>query len=690
MFQLTLSSVAIVFSLSYGGYLLSRREWRISKLALLGGLLSCGGVEFFDLKILLFPDQLMFWKQGSLLAESCQPFFWLLYALTFSREEGERGLSLTSRLILLSTFGFLLAAMLIPISDIFYSPDFVDEKMLFLGSEGYFFYVAMMSFMVFAMFHLERTLVAMPRPDRWRIKFEVIGAGLLLTVLVIYYSQALLYRSLDMNLMPVRSLSLALGVSLMAFSRIRRGEAVRSIRISREIAYRSIVILAVGFYLIGLGLFGAGMRYFNFTFNRAFFISLAVLFGVGIVTVLLSEQSRRRIQVVLHKNFYQRKYDYRDEWLQFTARLASAKNREELERGILDFFAETFSLAGAALYLREPETGDYRCSTCLEQNTTAPPLSGNHPLMEKMRLHDWVVSLPEEAQAGLKGELARLYQTGCSFLVPLRFDQNLEGFVALGRRIYQQERLTYEDFDMMKILSHQAVGMLLSHKLYSQLAAANEMAAIGRVSTFVIHDLKNLVSGLAMVVDNARSYIDDPEFRDDMFETLENTVSNMKGLIARLQNVKQKPLLECTSCDLLEIAKAAVAFSGDMGVDVDGGQVFIHGDATELQKVILNLIHNAREASTPGNGPSIEVGKEEMAFVRVIDQGCGMAEEFIRTRLFKPFETTKKKGMGVGLYQCRQIIEGHGGRIEVKSAEGEGSAFTVWLPLATMEGRQII
>ena len=104
---------------------------------------------------------------------------------------------------------------------------------------------------------------------------------------------------------------------------------------------------------------------------------------------------------------------------------------------------------------------------------TAPPLSGNHPLMEKMRLHDWVVSLQEEEQVGLKGELARLHQTGCSFLVPLRFDQSLEGFVALGRRIYQQERLTYEDFDMMKILAHQAVGMLLSYKLYSQLARNN-------------------------------------------------------------------------------------------------------------------------------------------------------------------------------------------------------------------------
>jgi hypothetical protein len=58
-----------------------------------------------------------------------------------------------------------------------------------------------------------------------------------------------------------------------------------------------------------------------------------------------------------------------------------------------------------------------------------------------------------------------------------------------------------------------------------------------------------------------------------------------------------------------------------------------------------------------------------------------MAEEFLRERLFKPFETTKPKGFGIGLYQCRQIVEAHGGRIEVRSAPEQGSEFTVYLPL---------
>jgi signal transduction histidine kinase len=123
-----------------------------------------------------------------------------------------------------------------------------------------------------------------------------------------------------------------------------------------------------------------------------------------------------------------------------------------------------------------------------------------------------------------------------------------------------------------------------------------------------------------------------------------------------------------------------------------GTDIVLHGesvasliDRAEIGKVILNLAHNALEA-TGGKGPvSIEVGVNDgdgSAFIRCHDQGCGMTENFIRERLFRPFESTKLKGFGIGLYQCRQIVEAHGGRIDVQSVVGQGAEFTVWLPFA--------
>jgi signal transduction histidine kinase len=120
--------------------------------------------------------------------------------------------------------------------------------------------------------------------------------------------------------------------------------------------------------------------------------------------------------------------------------------------------------------------------------------------------------------------------------------------------------------------------------------------------------------------------------------------------------------------------------SGHLGLEVAGDSVLAAVDVAELQKVLLNLIHNAAEASLEGQRIGIEVGENKGAFIRVTDSGAGMSAEFIHTRLFKPFETTKEKGMGIGLYQCRQIIEGHGGHIDVQSKLGGGTTFTLWLP----------
>jgi hypothetical protein len=680
MQQIFLSILAVVFGLIYIVVLLLRHKVSVPIFAQVGGLVALVVLEACDLGAVLYPADLSYWKMGAFVAEAWLPGCWLLYSLTFARQGGRRAISRLAQLFLLIAFVFPLVVFL-PATMLFYSPDFVSEMMLFLRPWGYAFYVGVMALLVVTLFNLEQTLMTLPRNERWKIKFEIIGAGTILTVLVIYYSQALLYRSIDMNLMPVRSFSLISGICMMAYSRYRRGVAPARIRVSQELVYRSVVILSVGFYLVVLGVFGTGMRYLDLSDNRAFVVGLAIVVGLIFVTVLLSEKIQQRIRVTLHKNFYQQKYDYRNNWLLFTAKLERAKSREELEWVIVDFYSETFLLNWAALFLRDHEDGRYGCSACCERNVARLSMNDEHPLISQMREHDWVVDLNNTPKELVKDDWLQLHHFGASLLVPLRFDQRIEGFIALGPHLGDRTSLTYEDYDLMKILANQAIGVLLSHKLYADLLLAQEMAAIGRVSTFVIHDLKNLVSGLALVVDNSREYIDDPEFRVDMFETLENTVANMNVLIARLQHVKQQPQLRMAPADLLAIAKTAAHLAGNHMVKVDGESVVVRCDSLELQKVVLNLLHNAREASPEGAPIAVVVGCTDMAFLQVSDTGHGMSSEFISERLFKPFETTKKNGVGIGLYQCRQVIKAHGGQIVVRSFEGEGSIFTLWLPL---------
>jgi putative PEP-CTERM system histidine kinase len=470
---------------------------------------------------------------------------------------------------------------------------------------------------------------------------------------------------------------MAVGVSLMLFSRICRGMPT-GLQVSKTLAYRSIVIAAVGIYLIGLGLAGEGMRYLGASSQRLFFAAIALLGGIALCAVLLSETLRRKARVFLHKNFYKAKYDYRKHWVDFTQALSTARDEPALHLAILGSYCDAFSIRGAALFLREGEGGDFRCAA-VHELSPIDDMRKDSPLVAYLEQHRWVYCREERPEV-LSDSHAVFQHQAIRFGVPLLFEETLAGFILLGPPIDPDELFIYEDFDLMKVMARQATSALLNLKFAEQLSTAREMAAIGKVSAFVMHDLKNSVSNLALVVENARNYMDDPEFQKDMLETLDNSVQRMKGLIERLKNFEKKTRLELVSCELSTLVAATVAEVPKAGITVAGGPVNCLVDRSEVAKVVQNLLLNALDA-TAGNGPvHLEVGSNGMAFIRCRDQGCGMSAEFIRERLFKPFATTKKKGFGIGLYQCRQVVEAHGGRIEVKSAVGEGTEFTVWLP----------
>jgi hypothetical protein len=510
------------------------------------------------------------------------------------------------------------------------------------------------------------------------VKFEVIGAGILLTMYLVYFSQGLLHRSLDMSLLPARSISLMAAIAFMAFSHFRRGEAAR-IQVSREFAFRSLVVLAVGGYLFGLGVLGEGLRFLDPGLQRTLLTVAGLAGGVGIIIVFLSEGMRRKIKVSLHKNFYQNKYNYRDQWLQFTRRIGTARNQEELHQAILTVIGETFAVQDTILYLRDPD-GDAFWAIAAHGATLPPePFTSDNPLLRYLAGREWIFSSRDENPQIWRENRSFLEDGGISFIIPLHFDRNLEGFILLGQPVNRREDYTYEDFDLMKLLAAQAASTILSLRLADQLAGSRELAAIGKVSAFVLHDLKNLVSSLALVVENARHCLDDEDFRADMLLTLNSNVVQMRNLIGRLQDLEEKPTLDLQAGDLAAVVREGARLAGDRGIEITGGPVPAHFDPEEMRKVALNLLLNAREAGN-GQAVQVEVGGNERVYFRVRDKGSGMSEEFIRRRLFRPFETTKRKGFGIGLYQCKHIVEAHGGTIEVNSTPGYGSEFTVWLP----------
>ena len=404
--------------------------------------------------------------------------------------------------------------------------------------------------------------------------------------------------------------------------------------------------------------------------------------GIGLVTVLLPETLKRKMKVLLHKHFYTNKYDYRVQWLQLTDRLSSSKTWEELLRTILSSFCDTFGMGSAALFLSVEGKGIYYNAVLFEMEPVDKVFSKDNPLIRYMESTRRIFNIKDDNREIMEENRDFLLKNRIYFAVPLYSNSEVEGFIALGRPFNKKEIYTYEDYDLMRTFAQHAASAILNLRLSDELAIAREMEAIGKVSAFVIHDLKNLASAVSLIVDNAGDYMGDPGFQKDMIQSLRNTMDKMKRLTARLRNLEEKQFLNRGLTDLrwLVCDTAGMIAAGE--VKVDARPVFSKVDADELQKVILNLVLNAVEA-TGGKGPVfIEAGGDEMAFIRVRDNGCGMTEEFQRRHLFKPFSTTKAAGLGIGLYQCKQIVEAHGGWIEVKSEAGKGSSFTVHLPLA--------
>ena len=670
-------SIAAAITLLVGaGYAIHQERSRTG-LFLFAALTSTALLELFDLLSLAMPAHAFFWKQCSLTVEALLPPFWILCSLTFARQSGPEKIGRGFKVVVAVTFLFSILPRILPLSAFFYAPDFPDERLLFLGNAGFFFYIALMASLVMALVNFEVTLSNASPDAFWKIKFELIGLVTILTVQVFYYSQALLYRSLNMNYLPVRSFLYLVAAALIAFSLVCRHGKVH-IHVSRQVAFKSVVLFAVGAYLILLGLLGEGMQHFGTFFPRTLTITVAFLCGIGLLILLFSDRIRREIKVVLHKNFYQQKHDYRTQWLNFTEQLSTSRSGEELLQRILSAYCDMFGFSGSAMFLLEKNNGGYCLLAEYEMELPEHVITPDNSLIRFMDKSAWVISVAED-NSEISTEDAQFFRENLtSFVVPLFGGEHLQGFIVLGQPINSKEVYIYEDYDLMKTVARQASLAIMHQRLSEQIAHAREIEAIGNVSTFVAHDLKNLVSNLSLIVENAARYIHNPDFQKDMLASLGNTVVKMQKLISRLKNLGEPGHVNQQRVNLLELVKKTAQLVVGNRATVSGTAEIVSVDENEIQKVILNLIMNGIEASDTHESVAIEVGCSSVPYISVIDRGCGMPARFLRKELFKPFRTTKKQGLGIGLYQCRQIIEAHGGRIEVSSEEGSGSVFTVW------------
>lgn len=642
----------------------------------------------------LFSEALR-WQRLSLVAAAFVPGSWLLFSLCFARANRDAFLA-TWKWVIFATFAFPLClatifgnALLVEISDL-------DESALplfRLGWSGYAFYHFFLLGTILILMNLEKTLRASSGTMRWQIKFVILGLGSLFAVRLYTSSQTLLFSAVDMDLDAVNSAALIVASLLIVVSLVRAQLLHGEVYLSQTFVYNSVTVLAVGLYLLAVGVMAKAVSYLGGSQAlpvAAFFVFVALL---GLAITLLSDQLRREIQRFLYRHFRLPRYDYRKEWMTFTQRTTSLVDIHHLCAAIASSVGETFGVSSVTIWLLDDAQERFVLggSTVFSEGQARVIKSAEKGALELVRAMrdqkipvdfdgpatDWAAALKE---ANRDYFLAAEIRYG----VTLAAGHRMMGVMTLGDRV-TKEPLSVEDYDLLTTIAEQAAASLLNLKLSEDLLRAKEMEDFQTFSAFLIHDLKNLASTLSLTMQNLSIHFDKPEFRADLVQTMAKSLNRLNAMCGRLSLLGKRQDMRMTESDLNELVAATAG-------DLDGSlkapliqnlqptrRLLI--DPEQMQKVLINLILNANDAV--GDRGEIQVMTEEQngwVTLCVKDNGCGMSKEFINRSLFQPFQTGKSHGLGIGLFQCKKIVDAHRGRIEVESEEGKGSSFRIMLP----------
>ena len=461
-------------------------------------------------------------------------------------------------------------------------------------------------------------------------------------------------------------------------------------RLSRTAAMRTLILLGAAAYLIVIALTGAVARAVGGDYAElAQGISLLVALGTGGL-MLASARSRAWLSVMISKHFFEHRYDYRAEWMRFTATLGQGGGEDDrnLHRRVAKALAELTGSPGALLML-PGATGGFRIAeqwhwpTGPEGETT---LSLRSAFMLQETQH--IVDLDAERRGQAREDLAvpdwLIADTRAWVVVPVLHFQRMIAIVVLHRPAVSRA-LDWEDLDVLRIAGQQAASYLAESQSQQALSEARRFDEFNRRFAFIMHDIKNLASQIGLLARNAERHADKPDFRADMIETLKNSAGRLSDLLVRLSPRERGPSSEAGRTLVEPVLNAIAAEMQPRRVLFVGCQAGLSAWADEgaIRQIVQHLVSNAIDASDAGTSVQVvAVAEHGRVRIDVIDQGSGMTRDFIRDELFKPFVSTKDSGFGLGAFEALQIAQAAGGAIDVASEPGKGSSFTLWLPLA--------
>jgi len=554
--------------------------------------------------------------------------------------------------------------------------------------------------------NLESTYRSASARVRVKFKYAFTGAFAALAYYVFANSLGLLFSASNFSYLFAGSVPVSVAALLFGYSLLKRQLVDTRVPVARSVFYTSFTISGIALYILALGLFGKLTQLAGWELTRTAAIALGFLAIFSLLVLVISSRVQRAVKRFVDRNFYVNRYDYRHQWRKLTRALNPALSGSEIERVALEITSELLWAKSVCIFLKDQKNGGYSLSSSTSYEGKTWRLANDDKLVQLLLKNKRSIILDRDPK---NFEYVPVYIEDAELLdnlnihvcTPLIVEGKMMGILACGPK-KGNIPYNYEDIELLDTMSGQIANALSRAILSRDLAEAKELESFHRFSSFVLHDLKNLASTLGLLAANAEQNMNNPEFQADVMKIVSSTSQKMKSLIAKISRLPKTMELELKSCEVADILEAALAESGLASDKVNGIDVVrelrplprVLADPGQIKKVFTNLLVNAVEAMPEGGRIKLKAdvtgvgdterggaGNGAAVMIQVSDTGCGMDEGFIEEKLFRPFSSTKPKGLGIGLYQSKEIVEAHKGRLEVESKRGEGTTFTVLLPV---------
>ncbi|MDX3772857.1 PEP-CTERM system histidine kinase PrsK [Chromatiaceae bacterium AAb-1] len=534
---------------------------------------------------------------------------------------------------------------------------------------------------------LLETMYRRAADSRWQYKPLVLGLIICTSFDFVLLAESALFGEVDSQLWSARGFVYAAMLPLLIIS-VRRIEAWGiNVYISRDIVLQSSFVLGAGVYLCLLAITGFYIRYIGGSWSNLIQTTFVTLGFAILIILLLSGSVRRKVKVFIEKHFFANKYDYRLKWLELTTCLKQVDiSKPDQYQIILQAWLKAINYSRGCLLQIKAGDSIMPLAYIERSELSSDERKLIHRYIQHFRHKQWLIDLSDQFDPFVQ-KYDTLADIDCQLIVPVYADGQLWGLCLMNAPDVDRQVLNWELRDYLNLVTEQITSYLLLMQASQSLTEHAQFIAFSRMSAFVVHDLKNINAQINLLLKNSVKHRHNPEFIEDSFTTLEAMQLRLENMLSQLMNKRPEGTASSTF-QIAEVLQQVIQHRCSARTPLPKLHIISNGslklDKERFISVIFHLIDNAQHATSDAGLVIVTLDCQQHMVLTIKDTGCGMSQEFIAQRLFRPFDSTKgNAGMGIGAYDALHFAEQHNGRLEVISQTGEGTTFTMTLPLHT-------